>query len=254
MKNTVVPLTLCALVAVMAMPPRALGGAIEELIGTDPYLVPAAPQPTIYFSPDPGHGMPNPLPVPDPEPDGEMKMKRLQKALLPTEGSSDTIPVEVSSFRLGGGPVDVDGSLFGVSFTLDVTKASTGSMTITRGPGPESAGTFESFFDVFLVAEFVPVPGGTGSPFTLPTTLNYWMTGSWIGVEVAPGQEKFVVVSPLLQAVDQAGGVLHLNPVAPSVPSVRPSVLGLLALLLGGSAAYVLQRVRSGVRPRALGA
>lgn len=254
MKNTVVPLTLCVLVAVMSMPTRAMGGAIEELIGTDPYVTPATPQPTVYFSPDPGHSMPNPLPVPDPKPDGEMKMRRLQKAVLPTEGSSDTIPVEVSSFRLGGGPVDVDGSFFDVSFTLDVTKASTGSMTITRGPGPESAGTFESFFDVFLVAEFVPVPGGADSPFTLPTTLNYWMTGSWIGVEVAPGQENFVVVSPLILATDQAGGVLYLNPAAPSVPSVHPSILGLLALLLGGSAAYVLRRVRSGVRPRALGA
>jgi len=47
------------------LPSATRGSSIIELIGADPYIFPVAPQPTVFFAPDPAHSLVEPLTVQD---------------------------------------------------------------------------------------------------------------------------------------------------------------------------------------------
>jgi hypothetical protein len=210
----------------------ASASSIIELIGADPFVYPQAPEPSIFFTPDPAHQLPDPAPpvpnpvVPHPRGGGKMTWDRMQDAPLPLPGSPATVPIQVSECCLISGPVTVGDSFFDVFFTLDPDPSlpSAGQMTIRRGPDLKSgAGTFESLFDVFLDVHFEPVAGDPGTAFDLKTHDHLTATGSWVGVPVAPGQEKFVVTTLVIAEGDH-GGVLYLEPVP------EPATLAMLAL------------------------
>jgi hypothetical protein len=91
-------------------------------------------------------------------------VERLANATLTPGGASATIPIQLVTLSLeSNSPVNIGGTLFNVSVTLDPANLSrdTGQMTIfenSLGMG----GTFSSFLNVFFEAKFVPVGGGSG--------------------------------------------------------------------------------------------
>lgn len=239
MRNaTVVLSALAAILVTGPLAARAPAGAIIELIGEDPSVFPKAPEPAIIFSPEPTPPPENnPTPVPDPESGSGMKTKRLENAVLPNPGDSAVVPTEVTWFYLSGGPVNVEDEPYTLTFTLDPAQSSTGQMTIIRSTGGDYGGTFESFFDVFLIGHFEPVPGGGGTAFDAPTSEHFTMDGTWVGVpldEANPEEQQFVMTVPgpdsYLTATDvDYGGVLYLEPV-PEPATVLLMALGLAAL------------------------
>lgn len=95
---------------------------------------------------------------------------RLENAMLPAIGSSDTIDIQMRLLELRSiAPVFIGGSFFDVFFDLDPSRVSTGTMTISHEfpdngtPAPE--GTYTSTLTLNYRASFVPV--GAGTPMTL---------------------------------------------------------------------------------------
>lgn len=91
-------------------------------------------------------------------------VQRQADAILPTVGSSDTIPIEMVALSLQSiDPVNVGGSFFDVFVHLTPGTSSVGEMTINHefaddGTAPE--GTFTSFFDLFFTVDLTPTGGG----------------------------------------------------------------------------------------------
>ncbi|HEX6984901.1 MAG TPA: hypothetical protein VF170_05970, partial [Planctomycetaceae bacterium] len=99
---------------------------------------------------------------------------RLDDAILPAIGSSDTVSIQMRMLELRSlAPVFVGGSFFDVFVHLDPSLFSTGTLTITHEfpdngtPAPE--GTFTSSLTVHFVADFIPA--GPGSAFSVTDTL-----------------------------------------------------------------------------------
>jgi len=238
---------LCGLLLTIIVLPAAQASAssVIELIGGDPNTFPVAPSPTVYFTPDPAQQLPpppqpvpNPLPVPSPRPGSRLTWDRLQDAPLPGAGSFATVPIKVSDFYLSGGPVVVGSSFFDVFFTLDLDPSlpSLGQMTITRGSGLEPGmGTFDSFFDVFMEVHFEPVPGNPGTPFDLKTHDHFTAIGTWAGVPLGGGLERFAIDAPFM-ASGNHGSVLYLEPVP------EPVTMAGLCCGLAGLGLYVRKR------------
>ncbi len=91
--------------------------------------------------------------------DTDTIVQRLGTAVLPADGSSDTIPVEIVELSLRSiDPIDVGGSLWDVYVGVDLSAASTGTMTITRDDA--TGGTFTSSIDVLSRISFRPAGGG----------------------------------------------------------------------------------------------
>jgi len=227
-------LAVLGAVLVMGAPTVASGSSIIELIGGDPFIYPLAPQPSIIFTPDSAQQLPpvpppvpNPVPVPNPKPGSKMTWDRQQNAPLPLPGSSFQVPIQVSECSLAGGPVAVGESFFDVFFTLDPDPVllSTGHMTINRGLDPGAgAGTFESFFDLYLDVHFEPVVPGGGTAFDLKTHDHFTTTGTWVGLPVGGEYEKFTIDSSMLTVEGTHDSLIYLDPVP------EPATLSLLAL------------------------
>ncbi|WP_281558098.1 PEP-CTERM sorting domain-containing protein [Thalassomonas sp. RHCl1] len=82
-------------------------------------------------------------------------VRRLDDAVLPGEGSSDTIDVELVALSLVSvDPVDIGGTDFDLSIALTPTMPSLGQLTLTLDDEAAVSGSFESFFDVFVDIHF----------------------------------------------------------------------------------------------------
>ncbi|WDE02657.1 PEP-CTERM sorting domain-containing protein [Thalassomonas actiniarum] len=82
-------------------------------------------------------------------------VRRLDDAVLPGEGSSDTIDVELVALSLASAdPVDIGGTDFDLSIALTPTMPSLGQLTLTLDDEAAVSGSFESFFDVFVDIRF----------------------------------------------------------------------------------------------------
>jgi hypothetical protein len=227
-------LVLAGCLLVVGAPTVASGSSIIELIGGDPFIYPLAPQPSIFFTPDPAHQLPpnpppvpNPVPVPNPKPGSKMTWDRQQDAPLPLPGSSFLVPIQVSECYLAGGPVAVGESFFDVFFTLDLDPSvpSTGQMTIVRGPDPGAgAGTFVSVFVLYLDVHFEPVGSGGGTAFNLKTHDHFTTAGTWVGLPVGGEYEEFMIDSSMLTVEGTHGSLIYLDPVP------EPATFSLLAL------------------------
>lgn len=94
-------------------------------------------------------------------------VQRKADAILPGAGSTGIIPIELVQLSLQSvDPVFVIDSFFDVFIELDPDIPSLGQMTVKHdfpdNGTPDAEGTFDSFFDVFFKAEFVPTGGGGG--------------------------------------------------------------------------------------------
>jgi len=130
-------------------------------------------------------------------------VQRQANAILPTVGSSDTIPIEMVALSLHSvNPVNVTGSFFDVFVHLTPSTRSIGTMTIHHEfpdngtAAPE--GTFSSFFDIFFTVELTPVGPGVPTSFDLQSRLTG--SGAWSHEPEDPnpilGQPPLLIISP----------------------------------------------------------
>lgn len=87
-------------------------------------------------------------------------VQRKGTAVLPVDGSSDTIPIEIVALSLvSTHPIELGPlSFFDVFVTLDLNIPSQGQMIITRNS--PTGGRFDSFFDVFVEITLDPILPG----------------------------------------------------------------------------------------------
>lgn len=171
-------------------------------------------------------------------------VQRQADAMLPSVGSSDTIPIELVALSLQSvAPVNIGGSFFDVFVTLTPMTHSTGMATITHEfadngtPAPE--GTFTSFFDVFFDASFNPVSGP--GAFVVPGSLQLQTAkpASWShepepGFIVPPGSSNFFIV----------GGVMEVHPGGQGMHNAMSATPEPGTMLLLGSGLAVLAGFR----------
>jgi hypothetical protein len=125
---------------------------------------------------------------------------RLEDAILPAVGSSDTISIQMRLLELRSiAPILMGGNLFNVAVSLNPALPSLGTMTINHQlpdnatPAPE--GTFTSSLQVNFVMSFVPVgpgsaPNVVGSLNLSQTTPANWTHNpdpTWLLVNGPPG-------------------------------------------------------------------
>ena len=152
------PLLLAIVLGVFVAPQAARAASI--LLGTD-YLTTV---PRTFFD-FPGIGEVDFEGRPIGPGNTDTIVQRQADAILPTVGSTDTIPIEMVALSLQSiEPVDIGGLLFDVFVHLTPGTSSIGKMTINHEfadngtPAPE--GTFTSFFDLSFTVDLVPVGGG----------------------------------------------------------------------------------------------
>lgn len=135
-------------------------------------------------------------------------VQRLEDAVLPKVGDSDTIDIMMVALSLESvAPVNIGGSFFDVFVHLDPTTATKGQMTIRHefpdNLTPQAEGTFSSFFDVFFTADFTKV-GDPLTKFSVSDGLKLSGIGMW-SHEPPPG--AFLLPSPPASAQD---GNVHI--------------------------------------------
>jgi hypothetical protein len=126
-------------------------------------------------------------------------LTRLEDAILPAVGSSDTIAIQLRMLDLRGiAPAFIGGAFFDVFFHLDPNVPSTGSMTISHefpdNGTPAAEGTFVSTLQLNYRANFVPTLGNTGASMSLTGSIARTTPGPlpWShepppGVLIVPG-------------------------------------------------------------------
>jgi hypothetical protein len=140
-------------------------------------------------------------------------IQRKQDCVLPTIGSSCTIPIEMTQLSLKtSAPVNVGDFNYDVKVTLDPNNASTGNMTIKHqfpdDGGLFAEGTFSSSLNVFFKADFVPVNGGPDlqdvfQSVNLTLARALWSHEPPPGAVLVPGAPGTVVGTNLPPLADQ---------------------------------------------------
>jgi hypothetical protein len=186
-------------------------------------------------------------------------IRRLDDAVVPMVGDSDTIPIEIVGLQLvSSNPIDLGAGLGFYFITLQSIRggpASTGEMTITFGPempNPFPHSIFDSFFDVFFDIRL----GGMSGPIVISDSLR--MTASGVpwnhfpppdaveidGVNTSlNGQNRNADFWPLgaFQEVHPAGVAIHVVRTGTRIIP-EPSTFALLAV--GGLLGLVFRRHR----------